>query len=288
MLMKTVVAQYPVHQGYTCANRRILEYEDGSRVFAKTATNDETRQWLHKEYALYQAIGPQSFMAKLIGWEDDGEYPTLYLEDLSHARWPPSWHDGDVAQVLNTFEQIAQLPLQDILKPIPQKSIVYTGWEKVSADPEPFLSLGLCSESWLVSALPALMSIQQGTSKEGLDVVHRDLRSDNLCFADGRVVVIDWNWTSLSSRLMDIAFWLPSLQAEGGPAPEDVLLDPGPWAVNAAGLWASQAGLPEVVEAPRVRYIQKLQLLYALPWAARTCGLPPLDGDLDAYAARLV
>jgi hypothetical protein len=42
-----------------------------------------------------------------------------------------------------------------------------------------------------------------------------------------------------------------------------------------AGFHASCAGLPAPSTAPRVRIVQQAQLRAALPWAARSLGLPP-------------
>ena len=47
--------------------------------------------------------------------------------------------------------------------------------------------------------------------------LHLDVRSDNICIADGRAVLVDWNWASLGNPRVDLAFWLPSLSHEGGP-----------------------------------------------------------------------
>ena len=31
-------------------------------------------------------------------------------------------------------------------------------------------------------------------------------------------MLVDWNWAGLGNPLVDLAFWLPSLFMEGGPA----------------------------------------------------------------------
>ena len=105
-----------------------------------------------------------------------------------------------------------------------------------------------------------------------------DVRSDNICFRDGRALLVDWNQTVLAHRDVDIACWLPSLHAEGGPAPEEILPDAGPLAAVISGYFAERAGKPVIPTAPRVRVVQKQQLRTALPWAVRSLGLPPLDG----------
>ena len=92
------------------------------------------------------------------------------------------------------------------------------------------------------------------------------------------MLVIDWNFTCRGNGLLDLAFWLPSLHAEGGPEPERALPDAPGWAALIAEFFACRAGLPTIPTAPRVREVQLAQLRTALPWAVRALGLPPLDG----------
>jgi hypothetical protein len=93
-----------------------------------------------------------------------------------------------------------------------------------------------------------------------------------------RAVLVDWNHVCRGNADADIAFWLPSLQSEGGPRPEEVRqLDPC-WAAVTSGYFARRAGLPPIPQAPAVRGVQLSQLRAALPWAVRALGLPPLDG----------
>ena len=79
-----------------------------------------------------------------------------------------------------------------------------------------------------------------------------------------------------ATRVSERASWLPSLHAEGGPPPEEVLREPAPeFAAMLAGYFCSHAGLPPIAEAPHVRDMQLQQARAALPWAARELGLPP-------------
>jgi thiamine kinase-like enzyme len=112
----------------------------------------------------------------------------------------------------------------------------------------------------------------------GESLTHTDVRSDNLCFVGERVVLVDWNWTRRGHPSADLAFWLPSLETEGGPPPETILPDSGSFAAVLSGYFASRAGCPIIPDAPLVRKVQLEQLLSALPWAVRALGLPPLDG----------
>ena len=100
------------------------------------------------------------------------------------------------------------------------------------------------------------------------------MRSDNLCLTDRGVVLIDWNLACLGNPELDTGFWLPSLELEGGPAPEAVLPRAPEVASWVSGFFAARAGLPHIPDAPRVRAFQRAQLVVALAWAARALELP--------------
>jgi aminoglycoside phosphotransferase (APT) family kinase protein len=138
------------------------------------------------------------------------------------------------------------------------------------------LRLGLCSEHWLAQHLPTLRAAESTAPLAGDSLVHLDVRSDNLCINDGRAMLVDWNLAVAGNPLFDLVSWLPSLHAEGGPPPDEIGAQAAPELVALiAGFFASRAGLPIIPHAPRVRAVQLVQLRVALPWAARTLGLPP-------------
>ena len=125
---------------------------------------------------------------------------------------------------------------------------------------------------------PPLIDAEESAVLDGPCPTHQDVRSDNLCFREGRALLVDWNLAVLAHPDVDIAFWLPSLHAEGGPAPEDILPDAAPLAAVVSGFFAERAGKPPIPTAPGVCRVQREQLRSALPWAARALGLAPPDG----------
>jgi hypothetical protein len=142
------------------------------------------------------------------------------------------------------------------------------------ADPRPLLSTGVVDAGWLHQYLPALLEAANSCAIDGDELLHLDLRSDNICFrADGSVVLVDWPLAVAGSSRVDIAFWLPTLVAEGGPAPEDVLPDAAPEAAFVAGFFASRVGHADFPDSPGIAPLQLEQLRHALPWACRELGL---------------
>lgn len=260
--------------GYSLVERWLVELSNGDRAFAKLAIDEPTAGFLREEHRVYSQV-EAPFMPRFVGWYDDGELPILVLEDLSAAHWPPPWRPGDVEAVLDALSELHGTAAPPDL---PQLTIdVLHTWREVEADPDPFLSLGLCSASWLERALPELILATDRCPVSGDAFLHLDVRSDNICLRDGKALLVDWNWAHTGNALYDVAFWLPSLLAEGGPAPAEVLPESGEMAAVVSGFFAPIAGLPQHPGAPTVRRLQLDQLKVALSWAIDALGLPPLD-----------
>ena len=263
----------PVSRGYTPAERSRVWLADGSSVFVKLAAHASVRERLRREAGVYEVVSGD-FLPRCLAFEDAEDAPLLVLEDLGEAGWPPPWDEGRVDAVLAALADVHSLrpPLAPYDRLFPDRG---AGWVEVSRDPEPFLSLGLASGAWLERALPTLLREESAVATHGDCLTHWDVRSDNVCFVAGRAVLVDWDQACLSNPELDLGFWLPSLQAEGGPRPERILPDAPGIAAWVSGFFAARAGLPDVRVAPRVRAVQLAQLRTALPWAVRELDLSP-------------
>ncbi len=280
-LGKKILRAERVGGGYTPARRLRLGLENGGSVFVKAATIGQTGEWLRTEAQVYAALAGSPFLAERIAWHDSDGETFLVLEDLSDAHWPPPWTPAQIDGVRHAILLVAasRNRISFALTRIEDDREGFASWHKVARDPEPFLSLGLCSEAWLEAALPILIVAEADAPLAGDDLLHLDLRSDNVCFrpGTGEAVLVDWNWVCVGNRELDIAGWLSSLHSEGGPAPETILPHASGFAAILSGFWAYRAGTPPPPGAPRVRDVQRRQILFALPWAVRALDLPPLD-----------
>jgi aminoglycoside phosphotransferase (APT) family kinase protein len=249
---------------------------DGSTRFVKIAFTLDTASWVRDEHLFYAQHRGLGFTPELLGWFDDGERPVLVLEDLSAATWPPPWDRAGVDAVVSCLADVASTPASRELPPVGRSQFDRDGWREIANDLEPFLRLGLCEAAWLDDHLDAMMHAADRAVLEGDRLLHFDVRSDNICLRDGRALLVDWNFACLGNPLADVTAWLPSLHAEGGPAPEEVVETSHEVAALAAmfaGYFASHAARPAIPEAPHVRPLQLMQARTALPWASRALGL---------------
>jgi len=275
-LGRTTAAVRRVEGGYSAATRLVIHWQDGGSVFVKAATDADTAAWLRAEHAIY-ARYRAPFLPALSAWEDDAIAPWLAMEDLSAAFWPPPWSPARIAAVVETMAEVAACAASD-LPSMESRREEFAGWSIVAREPERFLRLGVATERWLAHALPVLRRAEDRAVLDGDALLHNDVRSDNLCFAGGRVVLIDWNWACRGNPRLDLAAWLPSLTLEGGPLPETLLPGEGDLASFVAGFYAAHAGLPPLSGRPTLRTLQLGMLQQSLAWATRELELPALDG----------
>jgi hypothetical protein len=260
------------------SNRRYTVTLRTRTVFAKVAAFDYTADWLRIEHHIYERLGDRSFLPRLLGWDDDGTHPVLVLEDLSEACWPPPWDSRRVDAVLTTLEDVHATPPPDTLGSVESVlTDIREGWDQIREDPGPVLALGVCSRDWLAAHQDTLEASADAAVIDGDTFVHVDVRSDNLCFVGDRAVLVDWNWASVGDPVFDVAAWLPSLAAEGGPRPWEVCPEADPFASLLAGFFLAHCVRPTIPQAPHVRALQEANGRAALPWAARALGLPAPD-----------
>ncbi len=262
-----------VQGGYTPALRMICKTATAS-FFVKVGATLLTSKFLRREISVYNRVSG-AFMPKLVAYEDSETEPILVIEDLSAYDWQPSWDERKVELALAQIEAMHDTKAQ--LEPYAEiRPALDHNWRAVAADPKPFLSIGIADASWLDAALPMLIANEARCTPSGNSLCHWDLRSDNMSFTESKAIFVDWNIACLSNSKLDLGFWLPSLEFEGGPKPESILPDAPEIAAWVSGFFASRAGLPDISDAPRVRLVQRQQLETALPWAVRALDLPTL------------
>ena len=265
-----------LRKGHTAAETWLMRFASGKSAFVKHATDEQTASWLKSERSVYEAVRGD-FLPDLLGW-DGGDFPILILEDLSHASTVPPWTQEAIDRVFALLEVLARTTLPQSFRALTKYPEPFNGWHEIAKNPAAFVALGLVTPRWLDAALPALLRAEAAADLSGESLVHTDLRSDNIFFHRSLTMLIDWNWACRGNPKFDLVSWLPSLHAEGGPAPWEFTVDePNLIAMQAGYLGHRAASPPHDNES--IRRLQEKQLRSALPWAARALDLLPLDGN---------
>jgi hypothetical protein len=163
------VAWEPARRGgQTAASRWRVTLPEGARAFVKIGATLETAAWIRDEHLVYAQLRGAVFMPRLLGFDDDGERPTLAIEDLGEARWPPPWDGDAVAAVLACLADLRGATPPPGLPSAGAHQARFEGaWREVADAPAAFLSLGLCGSRWIERALPDLIAAAEGASAEG-------------------------------------------------------------------------------------------------------------------------
>ena len=257
--------------GYTrsCAWR--VATPDGD-MFVKEAEDEGSLFMLRREALVYRGLaGP--FLPGFVGFADSGDRALLAIELLEDAHWPPPYPD-DVRPLFVSLDLVASAqPPADLPAQRPWRS----RWERVAADPSPFLGLGLCSRAWLDDVLGSLLAAEAEADFEGSELVHNDVYSANVAFTSRGAVLVDWGASVRGSRWIDVALALLSVRVEGGTPPVLDFPAEAAFAAAFAGHFAVEAPapLPDWAEpGSTLREDMTGDLVHALRWAAELLELP--------------
>jgi len=261
--------------GYTRSQAWRVETRDGP-AFVKQAEEAGSLQMLRREAVVYRDVrGP--FLPAFVGFADSGERALLAVEYLEDAHWPPPYPD-DVGALFAALELVAATPASPEL---PIEGPNDSQWERIAADPEPFLALGLCSRAWFERSIAALRTAEGRVVVEGDALVHNDIYAANVAFVHGNALLVDWGAAIRGSHGIDVAFALLSLRVEGVTRPSCVVLpDEDAFAATIAGHFAVGASSPLPAWAdPDSTFLEDVtgDLAHALQWAAEQLDLQPLS-----------
>lgn len=292
----------------------VLTTKSGARFFCKGTHPGNTKEGhaaVLREVENLKAFPELTrFGAPLHGSVEGDGWHLMVLEHVPRTMNVPPWKPEAVKQVMAQiagFHRATPERAEAVLHDRWASDLIAKAqnWHTLRDKPDVrtgFIALfedETAAARWLDAHLARLITLKE----RGPDIggprgwAHMDIRSDNLIFAAGRVLLIDWPVLSYGAQLLDIAFFLPSLAGQGGPScaeglklyeraagvtftPDDISVA----AAVVAGFFAARAGSPEIAALPRLRWIQKLQLFPALDWLSDCLGVerPPLPKQFQA------
>lgn len=269
-----------------------LQLANGRRVFVKAASatpNAETPRMHRREAQIVSALPPHGAhgspmpVPRLLWWLDDADtgWVVLVYEAVEGAHPAQPWQMDELNRVLSSLDVLAEA-----LTPSPlPASFVGTasdafahrmrGYQQLANAP----SDGL--DAWSLRHLEQLAALEASASAavEGDSLIHFDIRADNLLLTPERVWLVDWPLACVGAAWVDVAFFAPSVQMQGGPSPEYLIAhhaasrraDPDritAAAVSIAGFFSWNALQPPPPGLPTLRAFQAAQGAIARQWVA--------------------
>jgi Ser/Thr protein kinase RdoA (MazF antagonist) len=234
---------------------------------------------MRRERHIAAALPTHAPAPALLHAYDDGEWIALAFEEVAGRLPHTPWQSDELDCVLDaTLALGALVPRTTVHSLAEQYGAMFTGWRILSAE-----ARDAPMDDWCRAHLDELAGVEarweDATRGDGL--IHGDVRSDNVLLTDDRVVFVDWTSTCTGAPWFEVVAMLPSVELEGGGAPEAVLARIGrdipheqlvPLVVAIAGYFVNMSRLPDPPGLPTVRAFQRAQGAVTNAWLRRLWG----------------
>ena len=217
----------------------------------------------------------------LLHFLDDGHWVATVFEHVDGSLPEMPWGPEQLSRVLDATWKLGDLLAPASLPTIEERyGPILKGWNNLASSE----SLDGVLDEWSARHLERLATTEPAwvEATVGGELVHGDIRSDNVLIASDGVTFVDWPAACRGKVLFDIVSMLPSVSLEGGGEPEDVLSAQGmrhadPDAVTAvliagAGYFLDRARLPDPPGLPTVRTFQRAQAEVCVRWLKARLG----------------
>ncbi len=257
-------------RGFSPGLAAVLETDAGDRVFLKAvsaAVNAQAAEFHAREAEVMAAL-PSGVAPSLLWSLAIDDWLVLAIEAVDGRSPGAPWTDTDLeavaAELARVASHAAPQGLRAASEVLPRMLV---GWSRLE-EPMP---------GW-TRQLRSLEGDAVAHAAGGDALVHFDVRSDNLLLTSTGVRLVDWPHAIRGADWLDLPFFLPSVELEGGGdayelfrrfrpdvTAERLLPVVGGW----AGWLLWSASLPEPPALEGLRAFQAAQAGPALRWARR-------------------
>ncbi len=217
----------PTSGGYTTAIRGINTLPDGQKLFVKIGHDDLTKEWAHKEILVYRFLQKHAYpsIPALVAVNDDET--AFALESLQGTwDWSDTWTTERLDETLAAMDALAAIVPDSQDQALFEKSFVSEtagGWRPLAENTEIQsilrTKLTAAGRQDLATSINFGEDAQRssGLVLERTALVHNDVRADNCAWNKEQqaVKLIDWNWTQLGDRRIDIGALLVHVHKTG-------------------------------------------------------------------------
>ncbi len=213
--------------GYSTAHRGIVTLPGQQEVFVKIGSDDLTKQWAHKEVLVYRFLQKHNFPFIPALLAVNGDETAFGLEPLQAGwNWSDTWTTERLDQTLQAMDDLASIIPGSQDMPLFEKSFISEtagGWQPLREDSELQhilrTKLAAIHRQDLADGLDFAEHDHKSASFvfERTALVHNDVRADNCAWNKElkTVKLIDWNWTQLGDRRIDVGSFLVHVHKTG-------------------------------------------------------------------------
>lgn len=261
----------------------------GQRAFVKavsTEQNPDTPGIHRREARIAALLPPSPRLPRLRGVHDDGTWIALVFDDVDGHVPAMPWRREELRAVLDAIAEVHELltPFagDDLPDVAAELAPLATGWEHIAAD------CGMESrlDGWCRRHLDRLIDLAQDCTAgvAGETLLHSDIRADNVLLTrENLAVLVDWPWAARGAAWVDVALMAPSVAAQGGPLPDELLAACrssaqvpedalAPFVAGIAGYFVSAGLRPAEPGLPTLRPFQAMQGRTACDWLRTLTG----------------
>jgi len=269
--------------GYSPSLAARCRLADGRVVFVKAVSpdqNPDSPDIPRREAEVSAVLSDFAPAPRLLAVIDDGWWIVTVYEYVEGDLPALPWSQDDLGVILGATFALAEVPAPSGLPTVVERyGQMLTGW-RILAGEEQLDGL----DPWALRHLDRLAGLESGWegAVTGDELVHGDVRSDNVLVGRGGVTFVDWSSACVGRTFFDVVSMLPSVALEGGGEPEEVLERHGAGRVEPdaltsiviadAGYFLERARLPDPPGLPTVRAFQRAQGDVSLRWLRHRLG----------------
>lgn len=218
-----------VEGGHTHAHRGVITLRSGAKVFVKIGTDDSTKKWAAKEIETYRILARHGYAyapSLLAANASNTAFAIDALAADDNWDWTDTWTRERLTATLTAMDALAGLALTANEQEYFSKSTInetQDGWKQLATDADAqrilIEKLQRVGREDIASKLNISEAANQSASfmftRDTL--VHNDIRADNAAWhpENMQVKLVDWNWTQLGDKRVDIGALLVNVQKAG-------------------------------------------------------------------------
>jgi hypothetical protein len=274
--------------GFSPGATTVLDCPRGP-IFVKAVgaeLNSESPEFHRREAVVSGSLPAAPEFPRLLDVYDDGDWVALAFVAIDGRPPAHPWDRSELQAAVRALDALhhaltpnpvaSAQPAAERLQPL------FGGWAELAAMAEPPAGL----DEWSGRHLDRLAELESGwpDALDGSTLLHCDVRSDNLLVTATGVLFVDWPHACVGAAVFDLVAWAPSVELEGGPAPEELLaLSTSGSAVDRdvvvplvaafGGFLVRHSLQPPPPGLPTLRAFQGAQGAVALAWLRRLKGL---------------